>query len=82
MMITVMIDKAYYNKLKEQTTWVSTDDRLPEMDVNVLVYTELRNIFVASRVVAETWEDDYGSFLTENVTHWIPLPEPPESEEE
>ena len=61
--------------------WISVKDRLPEMDVNVLVYTELKNTFVTSRVDAETWEDDYGFFLAEGVTHWRPLPNPPENEE-
>lgn len=27
---TVTVDKAYYNKLKEQTTWISVRDRLLE----------------------------------------------------
>lgn len=26
---TVLVDKAYYNKLKEQTTWISVKDRMP-----------------------------------------------------
>ena len=77
---TVMVDKAYYNKLKEQTTWISVKDRLPEMYVNVLVYTECKNTFIVSMDYTEKWEDDYGYYLEENVTHWMPLPKPPKEE--
>lgn len=72
---------AEYNKLKEQTTWISVKDRLPENDVRVLVYTELKNTLVARRVLPEIWEDDYGYWIVEDVTHWKPLPDPPESED-
>lgn len=78
---TITIDKNYYDKLKKETTWISVKDELPETDANVLIYTELRNTFVASKVDAETWEDDYGFILAEGVTHWMPLPSPPENEE-
>lgn len=71
---TVMVDKAYYNKLKEQTTWISVKDRLPEMYVDVLVYTECKNTFIASMDGTEKWEDSYSYYLEEAVTHWMPLP--------
>ena len=83
---TVMVDKAYYNKLKEQTTWISVKDRLPEMYVNVLVYTECKYIFIADIVDMSAniknivWEDSYGYYLEDGVTHWRTLPEAPESE--
>jgi hypothetical protein len=73
--------KAYCNKQRKKTTWINVKDKLPETGANVLVYTELKNTFVASRVCAEIWEDDYGVFLAEGVTHWRSLPKPPESEE-
>lgn len=76
----ITMSEAYFNKLKEQTTWIPVRDRLPEMYVNVLVYTECKNTFIVSMVSidgTEKWEDDYGYYLDEVVTHWRPLPEPP-----
>lgn len=61
--------------------WINVDDKLSEMYVDVLVYTEYKEMFIANRIEAEVWEDRYGFYLTEYVTHWRPLPEPPESEE-
>ena len=57
--------------------WTPVTERLPEVDkygdVNVLVCMD--DGFIATATYADDWElwDDSGE-----VTHWMPLPEPPE----
>lgn len=61
--------------------WISVDDRLPERDTDVLVFGEHMNTQVGFLFSSnELW------FLTlmdmdeiVDVTHWMPLPEPPET---
>ena len=54
---------------QEQRRWIPVTDRLPEIGIVVLVYSEDDGICV----------DYYGgdSFGYYDVTHWMPLPEPP-----
>lgn len=68
--------------------WISVGDRLPEDGVGVLVCDnflpeinslgENMNLSVASIYNGE-WEDYNGDAHTyaDNITHWMPLPEPP-----
>ena len=55
--------------------WISVSDRLPDNNSTVLAWESQGFAFV------DTWE--YGSFKVgdnngANITHWMPLPEPPE----
>lgn len=63
--------------------WVSVGDRLPPSSAIVLV-TDKRGIFTAYRN-GNSWfcfcECSEGSLLF-NITHWMPLPEPPPSNDE
>ena len=52
--------------------WVSVEERLPEPTYCVLVYTTDYSIEVDAR-------GSDGEWMSHEVTHWIPLPEPPES---
>ena len=63
--------------------WISVDDRLPECEGSYIVYTERGSIYAnhfytekrfASGYVREAQWSKRG---TVNVTHWMPLPEPP-----
>lgn len=59
--------------------WISVKDRLPERDVRVLGIDRLKVIEIVSL-------DEDGFFMTDEcflkrITHWMPLPEPPEVEE-
>ena len=69
--------KMAISALMEQPRWISVEDRLPEDDVDVLTRR-------ATGMNVEThcgfrWDyDEYNGKW--RVTHWMPLPEPPEVE--
>ncbi len=60
--------------------WISVKDRLPEIDTYVIWVTESGFMFIK-----EIDKDD-GAWWKEktaysgNITHWMPLPEPPKGE--
>jgi len=73
--------------------WISVKDRLPKEDVAVLVYGQVLNdppdvIGVRRRYNGDqdwkhTWESEDGFIYREDdVTHWMPLPEPPKDAKE
>lgn len=64
------------------SNWISVKDRLPKLGKRVLVYRE-GNILISALTVynectfwaiIKPFNDR--SFLTRDVTHWQPLPEP------
>ena len=59
--------------------WISVKDRLPEMEQDVLVAD---NGFIAVwTFYGDYWEDSHGWWQEfDEVTHWMPLPEPPKGE--
>jgi len=67
--------------------WISVKERLPEDDVSVLAVVygfpkagiELRGAYqFAMYVAADGWIiGEYPAWEDANVTHWMPLPEPP-----
>ncbi|MHB8961984.1 MAG: DUF551 domain-containing protein [Saccharofermentanales bacterium] len=56
--------------LREQTRWIPVGERLPEVIEQVLCYAPHYHS------IEVRWADQLG----EAVTHWRPLPEPPEDE--
>lgn len=60
--------------------WISFEERLPELFVPVIVCRKFgkdeRRVEQGCRDVNGWWKV-YGT-RTKNVTHWMPLPEPPE----
>lgn len=60
-----------------QSAWISVEERLPEINKEVLVAWSNGMISLARHINDEfenqTW-DTYGSHV--NITHWQPLPEP------
>lgn len=80
---------AYIQQLEAQVPkWISVEERLPEDNLNVLVYAIGNN---ENSVIAMTgythnmygyniegWRSPWQYFFYEyKITHWMPLPEPP-----
>jgi hypothetical protein len=61
--------------------WISVEDRMPEEGVHnwVLGYTPYAFYVCAYVKIKGSWHDR--EFQLINITHWMPLPEPPEKEE-
>jgi hypothetical protein len=68
--------------------WISTKERLPADGVEVLVYATWRVMSVGKRgrppdpdgnpIRDYTWITDGGWAYSSDITHWQPLPAPPE----
>jgi hypothetical protein len=59
-------------------TWISVKDKLPKDGKRVMAYTKYMQHFVGTHeglfwVITATGKSPYS-----DVTHWMPLPEPPE----
>ena len=54
--------------------WISVRDKLPEPFVNVVVFSKSQGVGM------DYYDGKYWGF--DDVTHWMPLPEPPEEREE
>lgn len=76
---------------KAAQQWISVKDRLPEEDVAVLIYGQIlndppdilgvRRRYNGDQVWKHTWESENDFIYQEDdVTHWMPLPEPPKEE--
>jgi hypothetical protein len=62
------------------SAWISVEERLPDDGDSVLIFHKSGDMFTAwYRTWNEDW-CDYNGFLVgeDEVTHWQPLPEPPE----
>ena len=69
----------YEKGKKDAMKWISVKDRLPEYEKTVMGWdAEMRDMGIVNFI--------YGQFLDildmseTNVTHWMPLPEPPKGE--
>ena len=83
---------AYITQLEARVPkWISVEDRLPEDDVDVIVYAVSNNggytiviTFHTHRLYGlniEGWASPWQYFsMHYTITHWMPLPEPPEEE--
>ena len=61
---------------KDVWKWISVKDRMPNVHQRVLVYCQSKTIEM--HVTACMYMGGYFSRKVHNVTHWMPLPEPPE----
>lgn len=64
-----------------QNEWVSVEEKLPPPKQNVLAYSTRSGIAEADYADG-VWMQYRWSAVMESVTHWMPLPEPPEKESE
>jgi hypothetical protein len=58
------------------STWISVKDRLPVDGQTVMVY--YNEPFQGKYVSVWTYEKSNRFWIDGTVTHWMPLPEPPE----
>lgn len=56
--------------------WISVEDRLPDMYKSVIVCTARGTVEQGWLTVYGNWECAVGVYSIQ-VTHWMPLPEPP-----
>lgn len=64
-------------RVPETPRWINVEDRLPDDDDSYLVWNG-NHIFVAIYWGGGEWMFD--SYATHEVTHWMPLPEPPKED--
>ena len=71
------------NELKKYD-WVSVKDRLPEDGQEVFAYCSEADSFemLVLRCLSENMWINRALDIYENVTHWMPLPEPPKENED
>lgn len=71
---------SWLNEAKAQAVpeWISVEDKLPEIGVYVMVFLEKQGHNPTTYNFCQYTK--FGFHLS-NVTHWAPLPEPPETQE-
>lgn len=77
-------EKEPCDHFKPKTEWISVDERLPESNTRVLGYSRLLDEVCCYDIAEGTreiqwWTEDHGWYLASDldITHWMPLPEPP-----
>lgn len=77
------VAETLYNIGYRRQEWISVDERLPEVDTNVLVITTSGsfkvarcNIYHNKMLVLWATNDGWGETA---ITHWMPLPEAPKN---
>ena len=69
-------ENAHCNSCKKCNGWIPVTERLPEDRNEVLVHTTKK--VSKARFGDGRWHGSGGCWM--NVTHWMPLPEPPKEE--
>ena len=75
-------DKLISNGVTVQE-WISVKDRLPEDDSDVLAYLSIgeESRICPANYANGVWFDCiFDMPVTESVTHWMPMPQPPKGE--
>jgi hypothetical protein len=63
--------------------WISIKEKIPEIGMSVLVSdgTQICIAFIQSMNKKFTQINTWDHWIHESITHWMPLPEPPEIRE-
>lgn len=71
-------EKGFHDGVESVQKWIPVDDRLPEQTGLVLVCDTRENYFSAWEYLGNgLWYYDEIFWYTDDITHWMPLPEPP-----
>ena len=63
--------------------WISVEDRLPEKYGSAIVYRKSKLFSMLRYSPALGWhfyDSEWGDVTVDDVTHWMPLPQPPKGE--
>lgn len=75
--------KGYADGLEAGYEWISVEDRLPSESVSVAVYIKEGNgayWIQTAYLNGGKWRIPGEYVVDRNITHWMPLPEPPKEE--
>ena len=70
--------------LTSQNEWVSVEEKLPENNTQVLMWSARWKIAEAESYYNKhfwVYSEIGDGYIADNITHWMSLPEPPEKEE-
>ena len=70
---------SHSNIERQDDKWIPVSERLPEDLQSIIVFTKDRKTYII-RFLELYGREGFGS-LSDIVTHWMPLPEPPEVKE-
>ena len=75
--------QAEVERLKAAQKWIPVRERLPKGECLLVRRGRVLSGRQASFFgVSTVWQNDYGTIIPDNeVTHWMPLPEPPKGDE-
>ena len=80
MYVSVLKEEYERMQAESHTGWISVDERLPEKMKDVLC-SDGADVFLAhydEMCDGSIWWQPWGLPHLEGITHWMPLPEPPE----
>lgn len=77
-----MIDAAPTADVSPDTKWISVKERLPEVEADILAYIGEGSFVVCWMTHDGYWQCPAYLMDKDDVTHWMPLPEPPNEEGE
>ena len=78
--VKVAIDNLPTADVAPKSEWISVDERLPDPGLPILIFTRKNRYYVGyyyKAVVDTTYTGFYADSVKRDVTHWMPMPEPP-----